>query len=149
MSDAHIHLYPHNKEGELPPPSPEIYKVEYLQRYVDKAQRRGVDEITFTEHLYRFVESADLIGNVGERASDATIRANTLRDIERDRMLDALLRGRNAAALSPTSCCSSVFHVRGIRASEALPRLRPWYRECSRHSCRVRPRARRGRDRIR
>lgn len=87
MSDAHIHLYPHNKEGDLPPPPPDIYTVDYLRRYVDQARRRGVFEITFTEHLYRFTESADLIGTIGERASDPTIRANTIRDIQRDRML--------------------------------------------------------------
>lgn len=87
MSDSHLHLYPHRKGEQLPPPPPDLYNLEHIARYVEKAARRDVSELTFTEHLYRCVESADVMGNIWERASDPRIRANTKRDLLADRTL--------------------------------------------------------------
>ena len=87
MSDTHLHLYPHRKGNPLPPPPPDRYRLDHIERYVDKAIRRDVNEITFTEHLYRCVESADVLGNIWERASNPTIRANTEYDLLADRTM--------------------------------------------------------------
>lgn len=87
MSDSHLHLYPHRRGDPLPPPPPDHYHVDHIERYVEKAARRDVTELTFTEHLYRCVESADALGNIWERASDPTIRANTERDLLADRTM--------------------------------------------------------------
>jgi histidinol-phosphatase (PHP family) len=87
MSDSHLHLYPHRKGNPLPPPPPDRYSLDHIEAYVDKAIRRDVTELTFTEHLYRCVESADVIGNIWERASDPTIRANTEYDLLADRTM--------------------------------------------------------------
>ncbi len=102
MSDSHLHLYPHRRGEPLPPPPPDRYSVEHIARYVEKAARRDVSELTFTEHLYRCVESADVIGNIWERASDPTIRANTKRDLLADRTMsleryvEVILEAKNA-----------------------------------------------------
>ncbi|MGZ8784599.1 MAG: histidinol-phosphatase [Acidimicrobiia bacterium] len=87
MSDSHLHLYPHRKGDPLPPPPPDQYSLAHIEQYVDQAARRDVDELTFTEHLYRCVESVDAIGNIWERASDPMIRANTQRDLLADRTM--------------------------------------------------------------
>lgn len=87
MSDSHLHLYPHRKGDPLPPPPPDQYSLEHIEQYVEQAARRDVNELTFTEHLYRCVESVDAIGNVWERASDPMIRANTQRDLLADRTM--------------------------------------------------------------
>jgi histidinol-phosphatase (PHP family) len=87
MSDSHLHLYPHRKGEPLPPPPPDHYSLEHIARYVETAARRDVSELTFTEHLYRCVESVDAMGNIWERASDPRIRANTKRDLLSDRTM--------------------------------------------------------------
>ncbi len=87
MSDSHLHLFPHRKGDPPPPPPPQDYGIDYIELYVDKAARRGVNEITFTEHLYRCVEAADVIGPFWEKASDPTLAANTRRDLLLDQTL--------------------------------------------------------------
>jgi histidinol-phosphatase (PHP family) len=87
VSDTHLHLYPHRKGDPLPVPPPDRYRLDHIEKYVDKAIRREVNEITFTEHLYRCVESTDALGNIWERASDPTIRANTEYDLLADRTM--------------------------------------------------------------
>ena len=89
MSDTHLHLYPHRKyrDGVLPPPPPGEYSLDHIERYFEKAATRGVTELTFTEHLYRCVESTDAIGPFWEQAPDPTLRAHTERDIEADRVM--------------------------------------------------------------
>ena len=87
MSDSHLHLYPHRKGDPLPPPPPDRYSLDHIWRYVDQAARRDVSELTFTEHLYRCVESVEALGNIWERASDPTIRANTKRDLLADQTM--------------------------------------------------------------
>ena len=64
MSDAHLHLYPHRKGDPLPPPPPDRYSLAHIEQYVEMASRRGVSELTFTEHLYRCVESTGALGNI-------------------------------------------------------------------------------------
>ncbi|HEY8449261.1 MAG TPA: PHP domain-containing protein, partial [Bacillota bacterium] len=48
----------------------------YLERFVEVARRRGIDEIGFTEHAYNFVEAAPLLNRpqyVAERSSGFAI----------------------------------------------------------------------------
>lgn len=87
MSDSHLHLYPHRKGDPLPPPPPDRYSIDHIARYVDKAARRDVTELTFSEHLYRCVEATPALGNIWERATDPTLRANTERDLLADRTM--------------------------------------------------------------
>ena len=43
MSDSHLHLYPHRKGSPLPPPPPDEYALEHIERYVEKAARMAYD----------------------------------------------------------------------------------------------------------
>jgi len=61
MGDYHVHLHPHGPyTGEGPPPG--RYPVDHIEAYVEHATARGAAEIAFTEHLYRCVESKDVLG---------------------------------------------------------------------------------------
>ncbi len=66
MGDYHVHLHPH-----LPAPHgsprPGVYPDGHLEAYVEAAAARGVDEVGFTEHLYRCREAADVLGAFWER----------------------------------------------------------------------------------
>jgi hypothetical protein len=44
--DSHVHLQPH---GEAPPVTRER-----IEQYLAVAQERGVEQVAFTEHLFRF-----------------------------------------------------------------------------------------------
>jgi histidinol-phosphatase (PHP family) len=102
VSDSHLHLYPHRKGSPLPPPPPDHYTVDHIERYVEEAATRGVTELAFTEHLYRCVESADVLGPFWEKATDLTTRANTEHDLLADRTMsleryvDVVLRAKDA-----------------------------------------------------
>lgn len=61
MGDYHVHLHKHGPyDGEGPPPGQ--YPVDHIEAYVEKALERGASEVGFTEHLYRCIESKDLLG---------------------------------------------------------------------------------------
>jgi histidinol-phosphatase (PHP family) len=57
--DYHMHLRAH-AEGEE---GPIEHTVDAVERYVETAQRAGVDEIGFTEHVYYFREFAPLFAH--------------------------------------------------------------------------------------
>lgn len=64
MSDYHLHLYPHRQH-----PSdaiPEGFPLWRIERYWEQATARGVPELGFTEHLYRFRESEKALGRFWE-----------------------------------------------------------------------------------
>ena len=87
MSDTHLHLYPHRRGAPLPPPPPADYALEHIERYVERAATVGITELAFTEHLYRCVESADVLGPIWERATNPEVRANTEYDLLADRTM--------------------------------------------------------------
>ena len=61
MADYHVHLHPHGPwTGEGPQPG--HYPVDHIEAYVESALANGADHIAFTEHLYRCVESKDVLG---------------------------------------------------------------------------------------
>lgn len=61
MGDYHVHLHPHGPYTGVGP-EPGHYPVEHIEAYVEHASANGATEIAFTEHLYRCVESAPLLG---------------------------------------------------------------------------------------
>jgi len=61
MSDYHVHLHDHGPYSGIGPP-PGEYPPGHIESYVEAAARRGVDEVGFTEHLYRCVEAAPVLG---------------------------------------------------------------------------------------
>ena len=87
MSDSHLHLYPHRRGDPLPPPPPDDYPLDHIERFVEHAAAEGVTELAFTEHLFRCVESADVLGPFWERADDPVSRANTRADVLADRTM--------------------------------------------------------------
>jgi histidinol-phosphatase (PHP family) len=87
MSDSHLHLYPHRRGDPLPPPPPDVYPLHHIEAYVEHAAAEGIGELAFTEHLYRCVESAAVLGNIWERAADPRTRANTEYDLLADRTM--------------------------------------------------------------
>ena len=102
MSDSHLHLYPHRRGSPLPPPPPDDYALDHIERYVERAANLGIAELSFTEHLYRCVESADVLGPIWERATDPAIRANTEYDLVADRTMsleryvEVIIRAKDA-----------------------------------------------------
>jgi histidinol-phosphatase (PHP family) len=101
MSDYHLHLHPHRPMPEAPPPG--TYPPGYIDRFVEIALSRGVTEIGFTEHLYRCVESAAVLGRWWETdphpglvtEMEEVLRAERNLSLERyvDVVLDAKGRG--------------------------------------------------------
>ena len=89
MSDYHLHLYPHRFHPS--DPIPEGFPVDLIERYCEAAEARGVPELGFTEHLYRFEESEQALGRFWEadRANGpayAALADFTARMVELDRV---------------------------------------------------------------
>ena len=88
MSDQHLHLYPHHPANGRPrivaPAGP--YPLERIERYVESAAARGATDITFTEHLFRCVESVPVLGAFWEQ-EESPVRELTKADVEADRTL--------------------------------------------------------------
>ncbi len=86
MSDYHVHLHPHGPyDGAGPPPGE--YPPGHIEAYVGAAAARGVDEIGFTEHLYRCREAADALGAFWEHEPDARLGAQAEAFVTEDRVL--------------------------------------------------------------
>lgn len=85
MSDYHLHLHPHEPTPFGPPEGE--YPVSYLERYVEAAAARGVEELAFTEHLARCVESSDVLGPFWQEAASPDLVEQTRAVVERDRNL--------------------------------------------------------------
>jgi histidinol-phosphatase (PHP family) len=62
LSDYHVHLHAHGEYVGIGPP-PGEYPEGHIEAYVETALSRGVEGICFTEHLYRCVEAAAVLGN--------------------------------------------------------------------------------------
>ncbi len=103
MTDSHVHLFPHQFPGSTHPDRPPNgpYPIERVEAFVEAAARRGVDSIAFTEHFYRCVESAPLLGSFWSDES-AALGERTRRDVAADRLLsleryvDVILRAKDA-----------------------------------------------------
>ena len=76
MADYHVHLHDHgpwNGRG----PEPGRYEPGHIEAYVEHAASRGAEEVGFTEHLYRCVESVDVLGSFWEDAGAPIAGAET------------------------------------------------------------------------
>ena len=67
MGDYHVHLHPHLPAPPGSPP-PGEYPDGHIESYVAAAAGRGVDEVGFTEHLFRCREAAPVLGPFWELA---------------------------------------------------------------------------------
>jgi len=61
MGDYHVHLHPHGDPVQGTP-DPGTFPREHIERYVEAATARGVEEVCFTEHLFRMRESGPVLG---------------------------------------------------------------------------------------
>lgn len=85
MSDYHLHLHPHEPTAVGPPPG--TYPAGHIEAYVEAAAARGVNELGFTEHLYRCIESTGPLGDFWEREDDRDLREHSRRLVAEDRNL--------------------------------------------------------------
>ncbi len=101
MGDYHVHLHPHGPYGGEGPP-PGEYPDGYVEAYFETAAARGADEIGFTEHLYRCVEAAPVLGRFWDNAPRPDLAAQTeaffMEDLtlSLNRYVDAVLDARDA-----------------------------------------------------
>ncbi len=86
MGDYHIHLHPHGAyDGTGPEPG--TYPDGHIEAYVEAAAARGVQEVGFTEHWYRCVESAPVLGDFWEDDSRSDLADLTAEVMEIERNL--------------------------------------------------------------
>ncbi len=83
MSDYHLHLFPHDPTPGSPEPG--VYPEGWIERYVEAAGARGVEEIGITEHFYRCVESVPVLGRWWESDPSPVLR------VEMDAIMNAEL----------------------------------------------------------
>lgn len=86
MSDHHLHLHPHAGRG-VPPATDDVDYVALIDKYVAAGADRGVHELGFTEHLYRFVESEEPLGRFWESEEHPELAEHSRRFVEEDRTL--------------------------------------------------------------
>ena len=86
MGDYHVHLHPH---GPYDGTGPELgtFPADHIDAYVTAALERGEDEVGFAEHLYRCVESADVLGAFWEDPANPDVEAMTRAFVAEDRAL--------------------------------------------------------------
>lgn len=86
MGDYHVHLHPHGPYDGVGPP-PGQYPMDHIEAYLESALANGADEVAFTEHLYRCVESADILGAWWEIEGPADLAADTAAYVRSERVL--------------------------------------------------------------
>jgi len=74
MGDYHVHLHPHGPYDGVGP-APGVYPEGHIEAYVAAAAAQGADEVGFTEHLYRCVEAAPVLGRFWEDVSRPELAA--------------------------------------------------------------------------
>jgi histidinol-phosphatase (PHP family) len=86
VGDHHVHLHPHGPySGDGPEPG--SYPPGHIESYVETAIRRGIEEVCFTEHLYRCVESEPVLGRFWEGEAKTDLASQTERFLTEDRTL--------------------------------------------------------------
>lgn len=86
MGDYHVHLHKHGPyDGEGPPPGQ--YPMDHIEAYVETAAANGAGEIGFTEHLYRCVESAPVLGKWWKKDPRKDLREYTKSYVRSERVL--------------------------------------------------------------
>jgi len=98
VSDYHLHLFPHDPTPGSPEPG--VYPDGWIERYVEAAAARGVDEVGFTEHFYRCVESVPVLGRWWDSDPSPVLRAemdaimHAELNVSLDRYVEAILDAR-------------------------------------------------------
>jgi len=86
MSDYHVHIHPHGPyTGKGPKPGE--YPVDHIEAYFEAAQRNGVREVGFTEHLFRCVESEQVLGRWWESEPRRDLREHTAEYMVHEKVL--------------------------------------------------------------
>jgi histidinol-phosphatase (PHP family) len=86
MGDYHVHLHKHGPyDGEGPPPGQ--YPLDHIEAYVETALENGTSEVGFTEHLYRCVESKDVLGTWWSEDPRKDLRQYTKSYVRSERVL--------------------------------------------------------------
>lgn len=86
MGDYHVHLHDHGAYRGVGP-RPGEYPPGHIEAYVAAAAANGAPEVGFTEHLYRCVESAAVLGRFWESEPRRDLAAQTAEFIAEDRTL--------------------------------------------------------------
>jgi histidinol-phosphatase (PHP family) len=86
MGDYHTHLHPHG-DADYSGPPPGEYPDGHIEAYVEHAAANGAKEVGFTEHLYRCVESADVLGRWWESDPNRDLAASTAQYVAGERVL--------------------------------------------------------------
>jgi histidinol-phosphatase (PHP family) len=86
MGDYHVHLHKHGPYDGVGP-SPGQYPMDHVEAFVDVALTRGANEIGFTEHLYRCVESEPILGEWWAEDPRKDLREYTKSYVQSERVL--------------------------------------------------------------
>jgi histidinol-phosphatase (PHP family) len=86
MGDYHVHLHPHGPYNGVGPP-PGEYPIDHIESYVDHALANGANEIAFTEHLYRCIESKQVMGNWWDKDPQRDLAEFTAAYVQSERVL--------------------------------------------------------------
>jgi histidinol-phosphatase (PHP family) len=86
MGDYHVHLHPHGPYDGVGP-EPGHYPIDHIEAYVEHAIANGATEIAFTEHLYRCVESVELLGEWWRNDPLTDLAAMTREYVRSERVL--------------------------------------------------------------
>jgi len=86
MGDYHVHLHPHGPYRGVGP-EPGRYPPGHIEAYVEAAAARGATEVGFTEHLYRCVESAPVLGEFWAAEPRIDLAEQTEAFVQEDRVL--------------------------------------------------------------
>ncbi|MFV1999605.1 MAG: PHP domain-containing protein [Acidimicrobiia bacterium] len=86
MGDYHVHLHPHGPySGEGPRPGE--YPVDHIEAYFEAAHSNGANEVGFTEHFYRCIESKPVLGPFWEADPRKDLRDFTSSYVRSERVL--------------------------------------------------------------
>ena len=86
MGDYHVHLHPHGPYQGIGP-EPGVYPPGHIEAYVAAADARGATEVGFTEHLFRCVESAPVLGEFWAAEPRQDLAAQAEAFVRADRLL--------------------------------------------------------------
>lgn len=86
MGDYHVHLHDHGPYRGVGPQLGE-YPPGHIESYVEQAAANGLNEVGFTEHLYRCVETVPVLGRFWENEPQQDLAAQTEALVAEDRTL--------------------------------------------------------------
>jgi len=100
LIDYHLHLVDHGESR--------VFGTEDVRAYARAGAAAGLTEIAITEHLYRFPDVQDAFGDWWANDPDPALVANTLREVEDERLEQSLadyVDIVSAAASEPVDGC--------------------------------------------